>query len=326
MTMGIFECITVLTILQALWMSSGQGYALSPPHPSITQAPAYNFLLQERQDGGESVTCSQWTIPGIGVPVCHPGLTCIFQSDGNNEGCYPPTATEVAFVTDCYDYPKTWAGSGTPPLNDLYCPLSAPICGEYIFSNAGGAWTNLGCSTTAYFITAYQIAAFSHSALPTAAVTTVVVTETPTMPVVSPTTSTTTPAPPTSTPTSTPIPTSTPDPTSTPVPTSTSASTPTSMATSTTPSLVSSSASSTTATPPQPSNTEESKVSEAATIGGAVGGTVGGLGALIGGLATWWYLRKKHALRARQAAAQGGIPKEEDSFGMQSPGLGSPHC
>ncbi|MCJ1433874.1 hypothetical protein MMC27_003239 [Xylographa pallens] len=312
--MGIFECITVLTFLQALWMSSGQGYALSPPHPSITQAPAYNFLLQERQNGGESVTCSQWTIPGFGVPVCGPGRTCIFQSDGNNEGCYPPTATEVAFITDCYDYPQTWDGSGTSPLNDVYCPSSAPTCGEFIFSNAGGAWTNLGCSTTSYAITAYQIATFSESALPTAAVTTVVITETPTISVVPSTTSTTTPAPSTSTPTSTPI------------PTLTSTSAPTSMATSTTPSFISLSASSTTVTPAQPSNTGESKVSEAATIGGAVGGTVGGLGALIGGLATWWYLRKKHALKAQQAAAQGGIPKEEDSFGMQSPGLGSPHC
>ncbi|MCJ1377175.1 Mucin-12 [Xylographa soralifera] len=302
--MGIFKCITVSIFLQALWTSSVQGYALSPPHPSITQAPAYNFLLQKRQDSGESVICSQWTIPGVGVPVCNPGLTCIFQSDGNNEGCFPPTATEVAFTTNCYDYPDTWDGSGTTPINDIYCPSSAPVCGEYVFTNTGGAWTNLGCSSTAYSFTAYQIAAFTDSPLPTAAVTTVVITDTPTVSVVSSTTSTTTPSSSSSTPTST----------------------PTSMATSTTPSPVSSSASSTTGTPAQPSNTGESKVSEAATIGGAVGGTVGGLGALIGGIATWYYLRKKHALRAQQAAAQRGMSKEEGSFEMHSPGIGSPHC
>ncbi|MCJ1319351.1 hypothetical protein MMC15_004687 [Xylographa vitiligo] len=308
--MDVFEYITVLASLQALWTSSVHGYTLSPPHPSITQAPAYNFLLQERQDSGESVICSQWTIPGVGVPVCDAGLTCIFQSDGNNEGCFPPTATEVAFITNCYDYPITWDGSGTSPLNDLYCSASAPMCGEYIFSNQFGAWTNLGCSITTYGITAYQIAAFSNSPVPTAAVTTVVITDSPPAPVVS----STTPIP---------IPTPSTSPSSS-MPTSTSP--PTSMTTATTPSLVPPPASSTTATPAPPANTGESKVSEAATIGGAVGGTVGGLGALIGGLATWWYLRKRHALRAQQAAAQAGTPKDGASFGMQSPGLGGQHC
>ncbi|MCJ1285362.1 hypothetical protein MMC26_004702 [Xylographa opegraphella] len=293
--MAFVECIMVFAFVQALWTSSVQGYALSPPHPSITQAPAYNLLLQERQDSGGSVLCSQWSIPGVGVPVCQAGLTCIFQSDGNNEGCFPPTATEVAFTTNCYDYPNTWDGSGIIPINDIYCPSSAPACGEYVFSNAGGAWTNLGCSITAYSFTAFQIAAFSNSPVPTAAVTTVVITETPIVPVVSSTTS----APSTSTP----------------------------MTSSTTPSPVSPSASSST-TAAQPANTGESKVSEAATIGGAVGGTVGGLGALIGGVATWYYLRKKHALRRREAAAaaRGEGAKEEDSFGMQSPELGSAHC
>jgi len=282
--MDIIECITMLAFLQALWTSRAQGYALSP-RPSITQAPAYNFMLQERQGSGDMVACSQWTIPEIGVPVCNPGLTCIFQSNGNNEGCFPPTATEVAFTTYCYAYPTTWDGSGTTPINDIFCPFSAPACGEYIFSNAGGAWTNLGCSTTPYFFTAFQIAAFSNSPLPTVAPTTVVLTVTPTV-VVSSTTTTTTPTP-------TVVVSSTTT-TTTPAP-----STPTS----TTPTSTSSFASSTTTAPPQPADPGDSKVSEAATIGGAVGGTIGGLGALIGGTATWWYLRKKHALRRQRAAA-----------------------
>ncbi|MCJ1396378.1 Mucin-2 [Xylographa bjoerkii] len=296
--MGVFECMTILTFLQALWASRVQGYAVSPPHPSITQAPAHNLLLQERQVTGDYVTCSQWTIPGFGVPVCNPGLTCIFQSDGNNEGCFPPAATEVAFTTNCYAYPTTWDGSGTTPINDVFCPFSAPACGEYIFSNAGGAWTNLGCSSTSYFITAYQIAAFSNAPLPTAAVTTVVITETP-----APATSSTTP-------TTTPVP-STPSTTSTP--------------SSTAPISTSSSASSTTTAPPQPTDTGN-KASDAATIGGAVGGTVGGLGALIGGIAIWYYLRKKHALKAQQAAVERAMTKEEGSVGMQSPQLGNPYC
>lgn len=35
------------------------------------------------------------------------------------EGCYPLTATEVAFTTTCYDYPTTWTGLGTEPAHDI---------------------------------------------------------------------------------------------------------------------------------------------------------------------------------------------------------------
>ncbi|MCJ1399583.1 hypothetical protein MMC11_002785 [Xylographa trunciseda] len=300
--MGVFEGITTLAFVQVLWTSGVQGFAVSPPRPSITEAPAHNLLLQERQNGGDYVQCSQWTIQGVGVPQCNPGLTCMFQSDGNNEGCFPSTATQVAFTTNCYPYPTTWDGSGLTPINDIFCPASAPACGEYVFSNTGGAWTNLGCSTTSYFYTAYQIAAFSGSSLATAGGTTLVITVTPTGSVSS--------IPPTSTPTPS-------TPTITPAP-----STPTSA----TPSSASSAAPATSTAPAPPPDNGDSKISEAATIGAAVGGTIGGLGALIGGLATWYYLRKKHNLKAQQAASQNTTPKDKSSFGMQSPEIRNSHC
>ncbi|MCJ1477310.1 hypothetical protein MMC13_005981 [Lambiella insularis] len=275
--MDAFQYILFSTFLQALWMSRAQSYALAPAHPTITAAPAQHFLLEERQNDNGYVTCS------------HAGRTCIFESGGVNEGCFDSTLSVFPFVTHCYAYPNTWEGTSTP-ANEIFCPSSAPACGEYVFTNAAGAWTNLGCSSTSYFFTAFQVAAFSDSRVSTAPITEVVlVTATSTPAPIAPATTSTSPSL---------------SPSSTTPP-------PTSMTT----------------TPPSSQPTGgDSTVSNAATIGGAVGGGVGGLGALVGGLATWYYLRKKHNLKKQQHAQQQAFAKAEGSPGMASPPLATPYC
>ena len=55
-----------------------------------------------------------------GQPACNAGLTCGYMATASFEDCIIPSATQAVFTTACFDYPTSWNGLGTDPVQTSF--------------------------------------------------------------------------------------------------------------------------------------------------------------------------------------------------------------